>query len=1028
MNYSELNDPTINQNIFNNQGMEYINFRNKKKQMDGKILSTNNDNNNSVNGSLEGFSDMTQGNAVDIKDSTEFESLKKLQEDYQMELSNYEKTFNTLNYKRNQYKKIQDSIYINKNIRLPNGQIGYVSEEGVFKRYNNWDLYKKTKGKNGCPADFINVNAKNTGYRILFNDKELPDFKLGSDMVMEQSCGFEGKNVFVTDSGPIGVSNYEGCYNNSSSSGLTKSGKQVPYNEEGFKQCKQYAHDTGNNVFAISRDGDNMNCYVGNDLYKVKSGGLAIIPIQSWASGQVNGDVATLNAAGQLLIQGSTTSQSNIVNGLQCNVYQGYMQDNPQYFKTAKTLNANHLNVYNFTNISTATNNLFPGNTPSSVEWIGYIKATTSGNWTFSLNSDDCSYMWIGSTAVTEYNRDNAFINNGGLHPPKVISRSVALTANQYYPIRIQFGQNEGGFKFDLKIQRPDKSETYDSREIFFSTSDTFNIPLYPNTGDSLETLWKSSEPQGSCHETYGGKINLTDSVSSWGYNCNAQNADAWGKSASYSVPLGNMNDEVMNNVNNKVYGTVIVGNGMNDVAYGCAKNFSSTYRCGNGQIKNKYMKNEASGRNANYNCNKENALCTFKLVVQDDGNLVIYGNDYNLSTGKYSQKPVWDSKTYNKTDKVDEGKNAEKSKYGRHYLLSGETLKDGEFIGSPSGKCFLKMTKGIGLQLFYNKINCSPDNNNNTNVTRLPNSNSPSSETLTVYSLPIAKGIESIGSISYINSDSKRIDFPQNMIEKGITYFNLGNFNNPDSKNIKTFEADTHKMCEEECNKMDNCEGFVFGGNKCYLKDADMYPNTYRYATPDVELYKRSVNIKNGNSCKKYVSNIDSQRLDSYVKSDNDLMSENQVCGLENHTINEQKTLGAIVNRLNDLSNKLNTKISLLSDNEQKMLNDYGINNDKIKDSILKINISSQQNKAGIEGFAGQTETIKTPGERFINTTQELSELQKQYSNSKLKITNLHGMETTSQKELIHNNYNYMLWSILAVIVVIGGMRILKK
>jgi len=36
--------------------------------------------------------------------------------------------------------------------------------------------------------------------------------------------------------------------------------------------------------------------------------------------------------------------------------------------------------------------------------------------------------------------------------------------------------------------------------------------------------------------------------------------------------------------------------------------------------------------------------------------------------------------------------------------------------------------------------------------------------------------------------------------------------------------------------------------------------------------------------------------------------------------------------------------------------------------------------------------------------------------------------MGTTSQKELVHHNYNYMLWSILAVILVIGGMKILKR
>jgi hypothetical protein len=84
---------------------------------------------------------------------------------------------------------------------------------------------------------------------------------------------------------------------------------------------------------------------------------------------------------------------------------------------------------------------------------------------------------------------------------------------------------------------------------------------------------------------------------------------------------------------------------------------------------------------------------------------------------------------------------------------------------------------------------------------------------------------------------------------------------------------------------------------------------------------------------------------------------------------------------------------MSSLSEHDKKLLNEYGINEKKINDDLLKI-----------------------------------KSLEKEYSDSKGKIGNIYGMKDNSENELLHNNYKYMLWSILAVILVIGGMKILKR
>jgi hypothetical protein len=82
------------------------------------------------------------------------------------------------------------------------------------------------------------------------------------------------------------------------------------------------------------------------------------------------------------------------------------------------------------------------------------------------------------------------------------------------------------------------------------------------------------------------------------------------------------------------------------------------------------------------------------------------------------ANKQIWTSNT-NKIGLVVDKFNAKNGKYGRNYLLAGETLGLGEFIGSPSGNCYLMMDKtadgdgilsGNTLQLKYSVLNCSAE------------------------------------------------------------------------------------------------------------------------------------------------------------------------------------------------------------------------------------------------------------------------------------------------------------------------------
>lgn len=94
-----------------------------------------------------------------------------------------------------------------------------------------------------------------------------------------------------------------------------------------------------------------------------------------------------------------------------------------------------------------------------SLEVRGYVRATTTGAHTFTLTSDDGSYMWFGDNA---YNgalgtgtTGNAFINNGGLHGERAISNSISLVKGRTYPIWAYMFEHDGNHKFQIDCNLP---------------------------------------------------------------------------------------------------------------------------------------------------------------------------------------------------------------------------------------------------------------------------------------------------------------------------------------------------------------------------------------------------------------------------------------------------------------------------------------------------------------------------------------------------------------------------------------------
>jgi len=129
-----------------------------------------------------------------------------------------------------------------------------------------------------------------------------------------------------------------------------------------------------------------------------------------------------------------------------------YFNDNISFFDDKPYVDGFY---NNFNNIQQSISPNVPNNwgTPFSCEWVGYVKFPKNGTYTFSMGGDDACYLWIGNNALYDYNANNAFINIGGLHGVVFKSNTTQqMNSEEYYPIRMQYGQNYGGTDFILNI------------------------------------------------------------------------------------------------------------------------------------------------------------------------------------------------------------------------------------------------------------------------------------------------------------------------------------------------------------------------------------------------------------------------------------------------------------------------------------------------------------------------------------------------------------------------------------------------
>ena len=183
--------------------------------------------------------------------------------------------------------------------------------------------------------------------------------------------------------------------------------------------------------------------------------------------------VYTADTAGNLSV-GTNSGVTIVANGLIGSRYDGYFADNFTFFNTAISQpNANFgTNPFNAITAATAGSNY---DDTFSAQWLGYFKASTTGEYIFSTTSDDSSWLWLGTASETteallaRRSIDNELVDNHGLHGAQTRSGSIVLTANQLYPILVYYGESSGGDVINVSFTPPTGIVTTDGFGFYYN-------------------------------------------------------------------------------------------------------------------------------------------------------------------------------------------------------------------------------------------------------------------------------------------------------------------------------------------------------------------------------------------------------------------------------------------------------------------------------------------------------------------------------------------------------------------------------
>jgi hypothetical protein len=456
-----------------------------------------------------------------------------------------------------------------------------------------------------------------------------------------------------------------------------------------------------------------------------------------------------------------------------------------------------------------------------------------------------------------------------------------------------------------------------------------------------------------------------------------------------YRVKTNNVREEIEKSIkNNQLKKLYTVGGGP-DPAKNCDKAFSSSYKCfPNGESRSVNYPADATGRTYEYNCTDEYNQCTgSKLILDDDGNLVLKNNNGEV---------LWESKT-NRTGLILEKHSAKNGKYKRNFITSNEFLKVGEFIGSPSGNCILKLEKvkdkngktNLELQIQYMIIDCEKNGKMATENTYGEDGYVGNVNSYGVYEMSDGYiNNQMANKILYIDGDMRKRQIPSNFKKLGNDFFDIGTYDSV-GNNIKTIKNISYDKCKNECTSLENCHGVVYDKSKelCFIKNKNIFPNSARVLNTTKQLAIRKYDVGINTSCSSNVRKGYGNIMNRLPMGEN--MSKTTKCGLGlaisgNKKIIEEKEK-ALLKVINDITKEL-----------KSLSGEEGAIDDTMIKQVKKLEKDMKSYEVALKKIDSTTESYK----------------------------NVVAMNEDSELNMLSSNTQNMLWTTLAAIIVLVSIK----
>jgi hypothetical protein len=915
--------------------------------------------------------------------SSDIENIENLKEEYNTTIQEYEDLLNKIAGRKSSYfdRINPNNRFLNNTVRFTTGHICYVTNKGVVKWIPSMRIWNSVNApRRYIQLDIPWISSYNTPGTEIPTD---PPLISGTNVELGQSLGFEGSNIFVNNLVNNPNSRYIGCFNDRPPA---REIQFVPVmnstnNVSGFRSSASTVYRNNNTWGPWAAFDRNRNTFWHSvhNSYNSRTGAYR---------GNISTSVNTRNSGNQN-IRGEFL-QINLPQNYSLSRYEIQGRQDCCGNPTGRTPNTWIIAGWNgsqWIEVDRRENeavnyDLRTFNIATSPEYSAYRFITTvCGNERNTTNQRTCVQLsqWNLFTSSNRDNSERAMIWN-----PNVIGYTDYQTCQRY-------AINNGFQYFGMQDTRDDGSsacvvsnnlaiaQMYGPGIIFApqllwssnTTGQTGASAILTTTGSlsvinsesgSIFSTDNSSAQPGNYLGCYGDSRTRAMTLIDRGrqrYNLETCQAEAKNRNQSF---FGLQNSTSGNNaqcsVSNSLSGSIRFGRANN-----CTRLSNGTWSGG-------------GWSNAVYNTKEPDS--NYYLILQDDGNMCIYrGTGPNDNQGN-----IWCSNTNNRRRNPNINFTAENSKYGRNWMASGSTLAANEFIGSNDGSMYLIMQSdgNLVLNTSQERTGCSRGRNNMMVGSSMIN---------TLYEVSPNGFRENLGKLAYVNQNSEINDYSSDNIELTNNYRVINSTNTPGNDIQNSIVSNsTVQNCQNTCNNLRQCYGFVFDNNNniCYPKNSSINKNSNPNQSTDIYIRgKRPINTPSGISNR--VNNIDSVRFQNYITSNN---NNNGLFNLSTATDAQEKQLNVLQEKMNELANKITN-----------WTNKFGSN-------TFSAQNQTEKNNNGLDGY--------------------LREIKKNNEEISSSHNNINNIVNDSDIIILQKNYNYLFWSILATGTVLVTINISNK